>query len=108
MAKPMIRQLATYQVRPAAVGRILSAIREFVAYVEANEPGTLRYEAWQEKGDPTRFTHIFVFRDADAEQTHSDSAAVKTFSGILYPECLAPVRFVEFELVATNQPSGRV
>ena len=76
MTKPMIRQLATYQVRPAA--------------------------------DPTRFTHVFVFRDADAEVKHSQSAAVKTFSGILYPECLAPVRFVDFELIATNQPVGQV
>jgi len=104
----MIRQLATYQVRPAAVDRVLGAIREFVAYVKANEPGTLRYEAWQEKGDPTRFAHVFVFRDADAEEAHSRSAAVKTFSGILYPECLAPVQFVDFELVATNQPAGGV
>jgi quinol monooxygenase YgiN len=108
MTEPMIRQLATYQVRPAAVDRVLSAIREFVAYVQASEPDTLRYEAWQEKGDPTRFTHVFVFRDADAEEKHSQSEAVKTFSGILYPECLAPVQFVDFELIATNQAAGRV
>lgn len=50
MAKPMVRQLASYQVRPDAVDRVLAAIREFVVYVKANEPGTLRYEAWQEKG----------------------------------------------------------
>ena len=42
------RQLARYEVRPEAVGRCLSAIREFVAYVKKNEPGTLRYEACQE------------------------------------------------------------
>jgi quinol monooxygenase YgiN len=107
VATPLVRQLARYQVRPDAVDRALDAIREFVAYVKANESGTLRYEAWQEKNDRTRFTHIFVFRDADAEQTHSDSAAVKTFAGILYPLCLAPVEFVDFELVATNQPEGR-
>ena len=108
MAKPMVRQLANYQVRPDAVDRVLAAIREFVMHVKANEPGTLRYEAWQEKDDATRFTHVFVFRDADAERTHSESAAVKRFSGILYPQCLAPVRFVDFELIATNQPEGRV
>ena len=108
MAKPMVRQLATYQVRPDAVDQVLAAIREFIAYVRKNESGTLRYEAWQEKSDRTRFTHIFVFRDADAEQTHSDSAAVKAFAGILYPLCLAPVEFVDYELVATNQPEGRV
>jgi quinol monooxygenase YgiN len=108
MAKPMLRQLARYQVRPDAVDQTLAAIRQFVAYVRASEPGTLRYEAWQEQDDRTRFTHIFVFRDGDAEQTHSDSAAVKTFAGILYPLCLAPVEFVDYELVATNQLAGPV
>src|SRR5512140_1244657 len=58
-----IRQLARYQVRPGSVASCLAAIHEFVAYVRAHEPGTLRYEVWQEAKDPTRFTHIFVFRD---------------------------------------------
>ncbi len=97
-----IRQLAHYQVRPEALERCLAAIREFVAYVRANEPGTLRYEVWQERNDPTRFVHIFVFRDAEADRIHSESAAVKKFSGILYPECLAPVEFVDYEEFVTN------
>jgi len=103
MAKPMVRQLASYQVRPEAVDRVLGAIREFVAYVKANEPGTLRYEAWQEKNDPTRFSHIFVFRDADAEHAHSESSAVKKFAGTLYPECLVPVQFIDHVEIASNQ-----
>ncbi|HTX90859.1 MAG TPA: antibiotic biosynthesis monooxygenase family protein [Anaerolineales bacterium] len=97
-----IRQLARYQVRPEALERCLAAIHEFVAYVRANEPGTLRYEVWQEQGDPTRFVHIFVFRDADADRIHSESAAVKKFSGILYPECLAPVEFIDYRQVVSN------
>lgn len=49
-----IRQLARYHpaplhfgasVRSEALARCLAAIREFVAYVRASEPGTLRYEA---------------------------------------------------------------
>jgi quinol monooxygenase YgiN len=44
-----IRQIARYQVRPEALPRCLAAIPEFVAYVRANEPGTLRYEVWQEE-----------------------------------------------------------
>lgn len=91
-----IRQLARYQVRPEALERCLAAIREFVAYVRSNEPGTLRYDVWQEKDDPTRFVHIFVFRDAEADRIHSESAQVKKFASILYPECLAPVEFVDY------------
>jgi quinol monooxygenase YgiN len=99
----MIYELARYQVRPEALQRCLAAIHAFVAYVRENEPGTLRYDVWQERGDPTRFVHSFIFRDADANRRHSESAEVKRFAGILYPECLAPVEFVEYELVDSNR-----
>ena len=74
----------------------------FVAYVRANEPGTLRYEVWQEHDDPTRFVHIFVFRDAEADRIHSESAEVKQFAEVLYPECLAPVEFIDYQQVVSN------
>jgi quinol monooxygenase YgiN len=97
-----IRQIARYQVRPEALQRCLAAIHEFVAYVRSSEPGTLRYEVWQEQKDPTRFVHLFVFRDAEADRIHSESAEVERFAGVLYPECLAPVEFVDYDLVASN------
>jgi quinol monooxygenase YgiN len=97
-----IRQLARYQVRPEALERCLAAIHEFVAYVRANEPGTLRYDVWQEQKDPTRFVHIFMFRDAGADRAHSESAEVKKFAAVLYPECLAPVEFTDYEQVVSN------
>ena len=97
-----IHQLARYEVRPEAVDRCLAAIREFVAYVRTHEPGTLRYDVWQERKHPTRFVHGFIFRDAEAHRVHSASAEVKKFAGILYPECLSPVEFVDYDLVATN------
>lgn len=100
-----IRQLARYQVRPESLPRCLAAIHEFVAYVRANEAGTLRYEVWQEQKDPTRFVHIFVFRDAEADRIHSESAEVKKFAGTLYPECLAPVEFVDYDFVDSNRPT---
>jgi len=105
-----IRQLAYYQVRQQGLDKSLAAIRKFVDYVRANEPGTLRYEVWQEKKDSTRFVHIFVFKDAEADRTHSESKAVEEFSGALYPQCLAPVEFVDYKLVATNvsnRPNNR-
>jgi quinol monooxygenase YgiN len=107
MAKPEeagreIRQLARYQVRPEAVERCLAAIHEFVAYVRAHEPGTLRYDVWQEEKDPTRFVHIFVFRDADADRIHSESQEVRKFAAILYPECLAPVEFIDYRQVVSK------
>ncbi len=100
-----IRQLARYQVRPEALERCLTAIHKFVAYVRANEPGTLRYEVWQEHDDPTRFVHIFIFRDAEADRIHSESREVKKFAAVLYPECLAPVEFIDYQQVVSNTES---
>jgi quinol monooxygenase YgiN len=100
-----IRQLARYQVRPEAVERCLEAIRTFVAYVRGNEPGTLRYDVWQEQEDPTRFVHVFVFRDAEAHRIHSESADVKKFAAVLYPECLAPVEFIDYRQVVSESDS---
>jgi len=97
-----LRQLAYYEVRPEALERVLVALHEFVAYVRSNEPGTLRYDVWQEPGHPTRFVHIFTFRDADADRIHSESAQVKKFASVLYPECLEPVKFVDYKLVVSN------
>jgi quinol monooxygenase YgiN len=97
-----VRQLARYEVRPEALERCLAAIRDFVAYVKGSEPGTLRYEVWQEAKHPTRFVHVFVFRDAEADRIHSGSAEVKKFAGTLYPECLAPVEFTDYRLVVSN------
>lgn len=97
-----IRQLAFYEVRPEALGQVLAAIKEFVGYLRHNEPGTLRYEVWQEPGNPTRFVHIFVFRDAEADRIHSESAQVKKFAGILYPHCLEPVKFVDYQQIESK------
>jgi len=99
-----IYQLARYQVRPEAVEKCLAAIREFVGYVRTNEAGTLRYDVWQEKNDPTRFVHAFIFKDEAADQAHSESAEVRKFASILYPECLAPVEFVDYRLIVSNKP----
>jgi quinol monooxygenase YgiN len=97
-----IRELARYEVRPEALEQCVAAIHEFVAYVRTNEPGALRYEVWQEAERPTRFVHIFIWRDEEANRIHGDSAAVKKFAGILYPNCLAPVEFIEYRQVDAN------
>jgi quinol monooxygenase YgiN len=103
-----IRELARYEVRPEALERCLAAIHEFVAYIRTEESGALRYEVWQESEHPTRFVHIFVWRDAEANRIHGESAAVKKFAGILYPNCLAPVEFIEYRQVDANAAFRRV
>lgn len=103
-----IHELARYQVRPEALPEVLAAIHEFVEYVRANEPGALRYEVWQESEHPTRFVHIFVWRDEEANRVHGESDAVKKFAGALYPKCVAPVEFVEYRQVDANAAFRRL
>lgn len=99
---PQVYQLARYEVRPESLDRCVAAIHQFVAYVREHEDGTFRYDVWQERDHPTRFVHQFIFRDAAAEQAHSDSAEVKQFASVLYPECLAPVDFTDYQFVTSK------
>ncbi len=96
-----IYQTGSYQVKPAAVGKVKQAIAEFVRYVQSNEPGTQMYLAWQQKNDPTRFVHFFIFEDAAAQARHGESAEVKRFESVYSPELVGgDVVFTDFELVA--------
>ncbi|MBS4096918.1 MAG: antibiotic biosynthesis monooxygenase [Sulfuricella sp.] len=103
-----IHELARYEVLPDALDQCLAAIHEFVAYIRDNEPGSLRYEVWQDAKHPTRFVHIFVWRDAEANRIHGESEAVKKFAGILYPNCLAPVEFIKYHQVDANAAFKRI
>jgi quinol monooxygenase YgiN len=95
-----IYQTGRYRVKPSAVNKVKEAIREFVAHVQANEPGTQMYLAWQEKNDPTRFLHLFIFADEAAEARHGQSEAVKRFESVYSPELIdGEVVFTDYELI---------
>jgi quinol monooxygenase YgiN len=98
-----IYQTARFQVRPEALEQCERAIREFVAYMQEHEPGTLLYTSLQEREDPARFLHFFLFRDETARDTHRHSEAVRRFTEVLYPHTLAPVEFTEYTLVASTR-----
>jgi quinol monooxygenase YgiN len=95
--------IAQYRVNAKAVDKVRKAVTEFVRYVKANEPRTRLYMAWQEKDDPTRFVHFFIFEDEAAHEAHGKSAAVKRFESIYSPELVkGPVDFTDYKLVASN------
>ena len=95
---------ATYKVKPEAVKKVKKAIEEFTAYVKKNEAETQMYTAWQDKEDPTKFMHVFIFKDEDAQVTHSNSEAVKKFEKVYSPVLVhGPVVFKHYEMVATNK-----
>jgi quinol monooxygenase YgiN len=96
-----IYQTGGYQVKASAVDKVKQAIKDFVRYVEENEPGTQMYLAWQQKDDPTRFLHLFIFEDAAAQTRHGQSEAVRHFESIYSPELIGgDVVFTDFEMVA--------
>ncbi len=96
-----VQVTAQYQVRLDALAVCKAAITEFIEAVR-QEPGTLEYSAWQERANPTRFLHYFVFKNPTARDRHATSEAVKRFTGILYANIVAPVEFTEYEVVAST------
>jgi quinol monooxygenase YgiN len=99
-----IYETGGYQVKASAVDKVKQAIKDFVRYVEENEPGTQMYLAWQQKDDPTRFLHLFIFADAAAQTRHGQSAAVRQFESIYSPELVnGDVVFTDYEMVAGNK-----
>lgn len=95
-----IYQTGGYRVKPTAVERVKQAITGFVRYVQENEPGTKMYLAWQEKNDPTRFLHLFIFEDDAAQRRHGESAAVKQFESVYSPELMeGDVLFTDYQMI---------
>ena len=96
-----IFQTGSYQVKKSAIPKVKKAIKEFVRYVQTNEPGTMMYLAWQEKNNPTKFNHLFIFKDASAQKKHGESEAVKRFEAVYAPELVGgDVVFTDYEMIA--------
>lgn len=88
----MIVKHLRYQVRKEGIDAALAATRAFVDEVTRKEGGTAKYEAFQHKDDPTRFTHLMSFRTPSAEDYHRKTAWNKAFLEKLGPLCAqAPV-----------------
>ena len=98
----LIIRTAVFQLRPDALETGQQAIREFVDYIKANEPGTLRYTALQQAGDPTRFMHFMIFQDEAAEEKHRSSPGVKRFTDVLYPGTVEGVQFTSYATAAST------
>lgn len=95
----MIVKLARYQVRKESVAEAVAAVHAFVDEVTRKEGGTAKYEAYQSKADPTRFTHFMTFRTPSAEQYHQKTAWSKAFADKLHPLCVELPVFEEVTLV---------
>jgi quinol monooxygenase YgiN len=98
----VIAKTARFTVRADARADCEAAIREFVAAVK-REPGTQVYLALHEEGDPTRFLHVMVFADEEAEERHRHAEHTRRFVEALYPHTLDGVAFHDFTMVGTTK-----
>jgi quinol monooxygenase YgiN len=98
----VVGKTARFVVRADSRADCEAAIREFVAAVD-REPGTQVYLSLSEAGDPTRFLHVMVFADADAEERHRHAAHTRLFVERLYPHTLDGVAFNDFTIVSTTK-----
>lgn len=94
---------ARFTVKPESIAKCQAVISEFIDYVTRNEPQTRSYISLQEAENEANFLHVFIFEDEEAEEHHANSEAVKKFTGSLYPECIAPVEFTTYRLVASTE-----
>ncbi len=97
-----ICKMARFRVKPEAVKQCTVAIREFIAHIKKNERGTRLYTSLQDMRDKTRFLHVMVFKDKAAEKRHRTSAAVKKFTGVIYPEAIDLPEFVDLRLISST------
>ena len=97
-----IFQTAHFKVKPELREKCEQAIREFIDYIKANEPGTLRYTALQQTGNPNKFMHFFIFADEAAREKHRTSEGVQRFTSALYPELIGEVEFTDYTLLAST------
>ena len=94
---------ARFEVQKEALEVCQKVIHEFVEYIRANEHDTLLYTSLQEKENPRRFLHYFIFRDEKARELHSNSEAVNRLTSILYPNLVAPVEFTEYTIFVSTK-----
>ena len=98
---------ASFRVRPESLEKCEQAVARFVERIETEEPGTRVYLSLQDNAERTRFLHIMVFDDEEAEERHRHSSATTEFTTMLYPELMGGVDFHDYRLVGGVGLPGR-
>ncbi len=73
--------IATLKVKSGSEAAFRQAAEKMLAYVKANEPGTLAYLLNRSTSDPTKFVFYEVYQDQAAFAAHGGSDAMQEFFG---------------------------
>lgn len=73
----MIVLVARYQAKPGMGDRVLAALREMHALVQAHEPGCAMYQVCRSADDPDAFLLYEQYHDQAALQAHRDAPHFK-------------------------------
>jgi quinol monooxygenase YgiN len=90
--------MAMYRIKPEKLDASLQIIADLVETVKQNEPRTISYQAFKEPAG-SLFVHVVGFVDAEAEETHLNSARVKDLVRKLYANCETQPMFTTLELL---------
>ncbi len=94
--------LIEYQAQPGSVDKIMSAAKEFVVAISADNDPAVRYRSMR-KDDGVSFAHIAEFADSAAKERFQSSAHFKKFSGLLPDLCAVKPAAQQLELVADSR-----
>jgi quinol monooxygenase YgiN len=95
--------IVEFKVKKDKIEEAKSTIRDFVSKISQQEPGTVLYNCFQEKGDERSFIHTMSFESEKAEEHHRHTEYVKEFVENLYPVCETEPVFSELNLICSNK-----
>ena len=91
-----------FEVASEKMSEAKTIIQTFISNIRAHEPGTRMYTSLQDAARPTRFVHVMIFQDEEAQLQHRNSAYVKEFTQKLYPICVVTPVFTEMNHILSK------
>jgi len=90
-----------YKVKSDKIEDVKNQIQKYIETVRDTEPDIRVYESYQNKEDPSKFTHLAEFKDKASEQNHKDISHTKKFVEFLYPLCEQEPKFIYMDLIGS-------
>jgi quinol monooxygenase YgiN len=90
---------------PATRGANVRLLRQLAA-ASRQQPGIIRYEAFQRDAPSNQFAIVEIWKDQQAYDAHAASAPVKTFRAQIEPNLIAPIDERPYVALAIGSKDG--